>query len=442
LTLPETCLNVHFQMVPNNTTPAAARPRNAVRPQDAVRPRNARRKELAVLGALFLVALLLNLSLLWLHHNPSEKELLGDENYNFAVARALAAGEPLCPDPAWPPLYVESLAGIFSLFGPGRGLIQAVQIAMWFLAAFFFHRICVRLLPWRGAALAGLGLFLFTPELIAFSHYLWPEIAHLFFFMTLLWLLVCHGRRVGAVVAAGVALGLALLTKLLLLPFAPLLILFVVFKSGGGWANRILRGSVFGLAAFVVVLPTMLSNLDRHERFMIADSSVINLWVGLNDVSPVDYEGDITEREYWRFRRSAKTITGQNELYLEKITRLVADRGLAATVGGQIAKQYFRLFDCRTFFTTQLPGGPRQAYGFESLPLASALRIWSFAMHGLLVAAFGLGACFIGRRSEGWVHCILLFVVYNVALFLFLHTKTRYLVQIVPMMALIAGVSI
>ena len=398
-----------------------------------------RRKEVV---ALFALALLLNISLLWLHYNPARKVLVGDENYNYAVARALAAGEEFNPDPAWPPLYVNALAGVFSFGGSGYGFVQAVQIAMWLLAALFFYRIALRLLPWRGAALAGLILFLFSPELIFFSHSLWPEIPHLFFFLAAIWLLVCHGRRTGAVALAGGILGLGLLTKLLVLPFVPALLFFVVFLNQGSWLNRILRGAVFGLALFVTVLPTMLGNLDRHGRFMIADSSVFNLWVGLNDRSPVDYENDITEREYRLFRRSAGNIGAQNDLYREKISRLVSERGLARTLGGQISKQYFRLFDCRTFFTTQLPGGPRGAYTFDSAALGTGLRLWSFVMHALLVTAFGVGACLIRWRPVGWTHCILLFVAYNLALFLFLHTKTRYFVQIVPMMALFAGVAV
>ncbi len=429
--MPAACLSVQLQMVHNEPKLADRKP-----------TLGARRKEIVTVGALFAIGLLLNLCLLWLHYNPDRKILVGDENYNYAVARALAEEEEFLPDPAWPPLYVDALAAIFSFNRSGYGVVQAAQIVMWLLAAFFFYRIARRLLPWRGAALAGLILFLFSPELIAFSHYLWPEIPHLFFFLAALWLLVCHGHRTGAVVAAGVLVGLALLTKLLVMPFVPVLVVCIVILNRESRLSRILRGAVFALGLFVTVLPTMLANLDVHGRFMIADSSVFNLWVGLNDRSPVDYRNDITEREYGKFRRSAENITVQNALYRGKIGRLVDERGLVGTLCGQFSKQYFRLFDCRTFFTTQLPGGPRRAYGFDSPALATGLRLWSFVMHAFLVAAFGVGACLIRWRPKGWTHCVLLFVVYNLALFLFLHAKTRYFVQIVPMMALFAGVAV
>jgi|GEM_PF-601999 len=447
LTMPAASLSVQNQMVHNE--PKLAGPEPAPREKTlrektpgANPPRGPRRKEFFTIGALFVIALLLNLFLLWLHYNPDRKILIGDENYNYAVARALAEGEEFLPDPAWPPLYVDSLALLLSGDDSGYGLVQAAQIVMWLFAAFFFYRIALRLLPWRRAALAGLVLILFSPELIAFSHYLWPEIPHLFFFLAALWLLVCHGHRTGAVVAAGIFVGLGLLTKLLVMPFVPVLVVCVVIFNGESLLSRTLRGAVFALGLFVTVLPTMLANLDAHGRFMIADSSVFNLWVGLNDTSTVDYKNDITEREYREFRRSAKNITAQNALYREKVGRLVDERGLAGTLWGQLSKQYFRLFGCRTFFTTQLPGGPRHAYRFDSPALTAGLRLWSFAMHALLVAACGVGICLIRWRPAGWAHCVLLFVVYNLALFLFLHAKTRYFIQIVPMLALFAGAAV
>ena len=149
----------------------------------------ARRTRRTVL-VLFGTAILVNLVLLALAHWPAPKRLIGDETYYFNLAKAIAAGQPAQHDSLWPPLYAELLALSFRLVGPSVLAVQAVQVALWLAAAWCFWRIAARLVPAAGTA--ALALFLFTPELAAFSHYLWPETLHLALMLAALWLLICH----------------------------------------------------------------------------------------------------------------------------------------------------------------------------------------------------------------------------------------------------------
>ena len=78
-----------------------------------------------------------------------------------------------------------------------------------------------------------LVLSLFSLDAIAYSHLLWPEIPHLFFFTGALYFAVVHGSRMLGAAARGALLGLALLTKLVLLPFSPVIVLALFLCSSG-----------------------------------------------------------------------------------------------------------------------------------------------------------------------------------------------------------------
>lgn len=391
---------------------------------------------------LFTLATILNLAFLYLYYTPAPKHLVGDENYYFLFARAAAAGYQLRHNPIWPSFYADSMGKLFSVFGAHPIYIQSVQIVMWLTAALLFYKIVSYLLPFRGAAYIALALFLFSPELIAFSHFLWPEIPHLFFFITALWLIVCHHKSYLAVISGGVLFGFALLTKLLLLPFIPIILAFFILRTPGSWRRRCLKGCLLASMTFITVLPTMMDNLRAHGKFMIADSSVFNIWVGLNDTELVDYKNDIAGIELHKFQQSGPDIETRNSIYRDKIRLKLQQQGIISAISGQLSRQYFRLFDYQTFFTTQLPGGPRSSYGFNSPAITSLLHTYSHVLYGFLLAASVMGMCFIRARPVGWAHCFLLFIAYNLGLFLFLHVKTRYVIQFMPMMMFFSVVTV
>lgn len=397
-----------------------------------------RRHQLLAVVAL---ATALNLGLLCLYYSPTPKRLVQDENYYYELAQSIAAGHSSQHNLLWPPLYGELMGLLFSVFGPHRLSIQILQILLWLASALLFYRIVLRLLPSRLAANIALLLFLLSPDLTAFSHYLWPEMVHLFLLITGLWLLICHPESRPAIALAGVSFGLALLTKSLLVLFVPVILVFVAVSTPGELRKKLINGALMGSLVLLTILPTMVMNLQASGKFMIADSSVFNIWVGLNDTEPVDYRNDIAGREFEEFQLSADDIGTRNSIYREKILLKLQQQGAAGTVINQLSRQYFRLFDHETYFTTQLPGMPRNSYNFTRPRLAMLLHAYSNVLYAFILATSAIGMCLIRWRPIGWAHCLLLFIVYNVGLFLFLHAKTRYIVQFLPMMIFFSAVT-
>lgn len=391
---------------------------------------------------LFLVAGLLNLGLLALAHWPAEKRLVGDETYYYGLAASIASGQPAQHDALWPPLYGELVALVFRAAGPNLLLVQLAQIGLWLAAAYCFWRIAQRLTP--AASTLALALFLLSPELAAFSHYLWPETVHLALMLAALWLLICHGTRRWSAVGAGLLLGLALLTKSLLWAALPLVVLFTALVKTDGLSGRTRLVNALLVGALAVGAALGASTLaERSGRpWPLAGSTVFNLWLGLTDASLADSQDPSAGQEYARFVAAGPDLAARNAVYAGKVRQLVREQGLLRTAAAQAGKQYFRLFDHRTYWTTQLPGGSRAAYRFDAPLLAAALRFYSGLYYAATLAAGALGLACLRWRPLSWLHFLWLFVAVNLAVFLLLHAVTRYTVQFWPAWLLFAAASL
>jgi len=270
---------------------------------------------------------------------------------------------------------------------------------------------------------------------VAFTHYLWPEILHLFLFVALLWILALRADRPAWCVVAGVVLGLALLSKSLLLPFLPVVVVTAVWgrppRQAIGAAMLVLG------AAAVTVAPTAMANLRRTGAPAIANSATFNLWVGLNDVGRESFRHDVVWPEYQRWVASAEHHAARDRILRSKIRELLRERGLPAVIRSQMDKQYFRLFEAGCYLTDQLPGGAAQEVagaGYLGVEpglgrMVGAATVASIVMlYVASITGMTLGGC----RGNRWVRALVLFIGYNLLLFFWLHVKTRYRVQMLP----------
>lgn len=395
------------------------------------------------------LVLFVHLALVFLDRPAAPRPLFGDElTYHAAAGRLLAFGAADL-DPLWPPLYPWFLAPLLALGGGSLFWVRAVQLALLGLAAFLLADLGKR---WTGLHEAGaLAAFLLLadPQVAAFAHYLWPETLHLALFLTALWMLVQAGEGKSRstwiwAVGAGLALGLALLTKSLLAPFLPLLLAPLALAADR--RRGFLAAGLALLTAAAVVAPATWTNHRRGHGWVIADSSRFNLWVGLNDTSRRNLVGEIVGDEYQRYQESAATLPERNRILSSRIRALVEERGWPALLAAQLGRQPFRLFDKDSFFTDQLPGGALAArgFGYRDVPpaLAAVLRGWSYLLYGAVLALAGWGFFRIVHRASPWWRVLLAFLAGNLVLFLFFHVKTRYRVQFLPVLDLYAAVAI
>ena len=404
-------------------------------------------------AAVGLAALLLQAALLWIEWRPAPRRLWGDEATYWTAAEEVRAGGEGELHMIWPPLYPRFLAALMPLSGGSRFTAQVAQIALLAASALLLRGIGRALLPGAEvghgihAADVAAALLLLDPQVACFGAFLWPELPHLALFLFAWWLLVTRSGRWPWLVSAGIALGLALLTKSLLLAFVPVLLAPLVVAAEP-WPRRLLRPAVVLGVMALTLLPTLLHNRSRYGVFGVADSSAFNAWVGLNDRSRRNFVGEIVGDELGVYLQSAPDPTRRATIARGKIRALIEERGVLAVLRAQFGRQYFRLFDRDSFLADQLPGGAIAArpdgYGYAAPPswLAAALRGWGWAIYGLTLVGAALGVATVPAVNRRWLAVALLFVAYNLALFLVLHVKTRYRVQLMPVLDLFAAASV
>lgn len=411
--------------------------------------RSTRRRVVLAVSVVWIVAL--HGTLFWIQHRPEPRGLAGDELRYQAEAVALLEGEEPTVDLLWPPLYPRLLAGLWTLTGPwtpGPSMVavEIVQTLLLGIAAWLLFKLARRMGASRVASTAMALFTLGFPPLAAYAHFLWPEIPHLVLFLAVLWIVLARSDRLLWMAFAGLLLGLALLTKSLLTPFVPILLAPAILSPGlgsrGALGRRIARVAV----ALAVLLATILPTLTRHHRatgrWVIADSSRFNLWVGLNDVSRRSLERPIVYREYLAYLDSAPDEAGRREVLEMKIRTLFAARGPLRILGDQLGKQYFRLFHVDTYLSALLPGGvlhkPKSGYRETPPLLIHLLRDSSVLLYVLLLVFGCQGLCLAWRSSwRAWRRepgraVLLAFLAYNLVIFLGLHVKARYRIQMMP----------
>jgi len=396
-----------------------------------------------------LLALALQGALLWMEWRPRPRPLWGDEVRYQEAAGQVRAGQTPDLHLLWPPLYPRFLAALMPLGGATRLAAQLAQLALLAAAAFCLRGLGRALLPQRAAGDLAAALLVLDPQVAAFTAFLWPEVLHLALFLFAGWALVTRADRWPWLVAAGGALGLALLTKSLLGPFVPVLLAPLVLA--GPLRRRLLRPALVLGAMTLTLLPTLVAHHARYGVAAVADSSLFNAWVGLNDRARRSFVDEIVGSELDVYLKSAPAPPARDAVLRTKIAELVAARGVWPVLRAQLGRQYFRLFHHDSFFTEQLPGGGIAARGFGYVAppgwLVAVLRTWATVLYGgvLAAAAFVLvarGPAPAPAIRRGWLAVAVLFVLYNLALFLVLHVMSRYRVQFLPVLDLCAGMTV
>ena len=259
-----------------------------------MRPRLNRHKLLLVI-ALAIAARLVVLLALPDVFDFSGGDIHGSAAYDDYARNLLETGvygrESGQPDSILPPLYSYVLAGVYRLFGRGYIAVGLAHIFFDALSIALLHDIARRLFPhppgeWIGL-LAAL-FFAFYPYLI-FQNLtlsdtsLWILLLHLF-----LWLMILlreraafDRRTIGIALAGGLALGLATLTRALLLPLLPLTALWFLFRLD--WRQTLRRLLPVAFIGVLALLPWLMRGVQIYGGFVaIALNSGENFYQGNN----------------------------------------------------------------------------------------------------------------------------------------------------------------
>ncbi len=112
---------------------------------------------------------LVQVTLWWLEHHPAPRALWGDEKTYLVSAMELLGGDPgWWPEPLWPPLYPQFLAGLIWLGGGSLTGVVLVQSLLLAATAILWFDLIRRFTDSRAAGVAVAALILGYPPLVAF----------------------------------------------------------------------------------------------------------------------------------------------------------------------------------------------------------------------------------------------------------------------------------
>jgi 4-amino-4-deoxy-L-arabinose transferase-like glycosyltransferase len=302
--------------------------------------------------------------------------LTGDEPNYVGIASHLARGEGFIELGVWtrPPAYPLFLAAFIALTDGTLAPAMAAQMLISVATIGMVYLLALEVLAYhagvphrkaRPAATAAAGLMAFNPHLIFMSSLFLTETLYTFFLSVMLWAIL-RGLRlwmerapshVGAnalitqrrpavtmVLLAGVAAGLAALTRSLLVTFIPFVLGWCWWVMSrrpaskahtGRWAwVRSAAGAtaLFVLACAAVVLPWTVRNYLTYNRFLLVDTTGgYNLWL---------YNGNISKDEIHR-----RLLEIRNPVDRERYAVQQALQAIAADVPGFLQSAASRFAD-------------------------------------------------------------------------------------------------
>ncbi len=299
----------------------------------------------------------------------------------------------------------------------------------------------------RAALAAALGLGVF-PWFGFYVHTLWAELLHAALVgVTFLGVFVhLSSRRRWPLVPAGLALGVALLAKGTMNPFLPVLA-GVLFGSewlrtrGRPTAARLGRALVAPAlllaSMLIVVVPQLLANQRDGHGLRIAGNRWKNLEMGIV-LEPRERQSDDERAErahlHQLYMEAGETYEEREAFAEERTLAFVRERGFASVAVQQARKLALLLFDTPSFFERALD----ERWGDAAPGWLRALRLPGRALWTVLLLAGGTGAVCFFRRSPAFL-VLALFTAYFAAAALVIPYKLRFLMPLVPVLALLAA---
>ncbi len=208
-----------------------------------------------------------------------------DELAYIRSARQLLEGQPYT-EVFRAPLYPALLAAAKGIFGTLTP-VRFIQAGLGVVSAVLVGGVARTLVGNRGAFIA-VGLVAFDPVLVFFGQCYWSETVFLTAFWTVMYCVVSDPEfeRPGLWGVAGLALGVAGLTRPMILTWAPLLVAVVLVHAYRRQlhGNALRRVAILTVATCLVVLPWTARNLKETGHFILVDTNgAFNLLVSTED---------------------------------------------------------------------------------------------------------------------------------------------------------------
>jgi 4-amino-4-deoxy-L-arabinose transferase-like glycosyltransferase len=382
---------------------------------------------------------------LWCWFDGRPLNIVDEQEYD-ALARNLAergelAFEPGRPATIRPPLYPAAVAGIYLLFGVDNfQAVRLCQAGLSLLTVLLLYRLgAAAFSPRVGLWLA--GLYCFYPSMLGLNNLLLTEVLFTFLLVAFCCALLRALRRasVGALLLAGVLLGLAALTRSVMWLFPALLAPFLLFAWEGGWRRRLLAAAAVTAAFAATVAPWAARNTRVEQTFVVIDTmGGRNFMMGNYRHTPLTRAWDaiaLEGEQSWVHEVVANSRPQERDTQ-GKLDKLALRRGVkfvAENPGVTLERDVVKFFNFWGLERELVAGAGRGYFGQLSkaaLLLLSAVIFGSYAA-AVLAGVFG---AVLAPPPDRRVHALfLLLIAFLCGMHTLVFAHSRYHLPVMPL---------
>ena len=350
-----------------------------------------------------------------------------------------------------PPLYPAAVAGVYRCVGmKNDDAVRALQAAISLLTVVLVYLLAVMVYTPRVGVWAA-GICCFYPSLLVYTNLLLSETLFTFFAVAFTWLVVKSVRQQSLLLLAhaGAVMGLAALTRSIMLLFLPVLVVFVVFVWHGGWNWRAWAAMVPALSFALVVGGWAVRNTQVQQTLTFIDvmggrnlmmgnyehTPLERSWATISDVPPEQAWNRVLERKY---RFQSPLTQGK----LDKLALRYAIDFIWRHPGLTIKRDVVKFFNFWQL-ERELPAAAKAGY-FGDISASTQMLMAAVICGSYVVVLFAavFGVCCVPPHDLR-VHLLLLAsIMFPCMIHALIFAHSRYHLPIIPLLSLYAAAAI
>jgi 4-amino-4-deoxy-L-arabinose transferase-like glycosyltransferase len=350
-----------------------------------------------------------------------------------------------------PPLYPAIVAATYRLAGiKNDDAVRAQQAIVGLLTTLFVYRIGV-LVYSRRVALWAAAITCFYPALLAYANILLSETWFICFALAFAWLVLesLHRQRLTLLAAAGLALGLAALTRSIMMLFVPPLALYLMWAWPGSRGRKLAAAALPAIVFALVIAPWAIRNTRLQQTLTFIDvMGGRNAMMGNYEYTPTERSwatiSDVVGDHAWHSvlsREGAGPSVG-TQGQLDKRALAHAIHYVLANPGITLKRDAVKFFNFWQLERTFLAAAREHYFGDLSTASLALLAMLTCGASAVLLLAAIFGICCVPPVKLRDHLFLLGSILFPCAIHSLIFAHERYRLPVMPLLSLYAAAAL
>ena len=199
------------------------------------------------------------------------------------------------------PLYPTLMFISYKLGGVNWHVLTYIQCLLHLFTSLFIFRIGARLWDPLAGFIAAV-YYAFYPYLFTYSLGIYDTVPFIFLLSGTLYFILVRPQHYKSFIAAGIFIGLAMLTRATIITFLPPLFLFILYTitTKENFTAAAKKISVLVVAATITVMPWMIRNYELTDKILVSTHGPFGFWQGNNEYSEYYLSNNISLDSVYR----------------------------------------------------------------------------------------------------------------------------------------------